>query len=105
RHRGIALRGVVRPWGVGGEKGVERVDEFQPPAYLAKEAGTRYAITHGGVADFALVAEGTDFGIVGVEGGEAFFKITVFGNALPIYTPYIQRPTAIEKNPNAIVRM
>src|SRR5207245_2366544 len=53
----------------------------------------------------ALVAEGTDFGIVGVEAGKAFFKVTVFGNDLPIYTPYISRPAPVEKNPNAIVRM
>jgi len=83
----------------------EPVDEFQSPAYLAKEPGTRFAITHGGVADYALVAEGTDFGLVGVEAGKAFFKVTVFGNDLPIYTPYISRPTPVEKNPNAIVRM
>ena len=90
---------------VVGEIGLEPVDEFQPPAYVAKEAGTRYAITHGGVADYALVSEGTDFGIVGVEAGKAFFKITVFGNDLTIYTPYIDRPTSIETSPSAIVRM
>ena len=90
---------------VVGEIGLEPVDEFQPPAYVAKEAGTRYAITHGGVTDYALVSEGTDFGIVGVEAGKAFFKITVFGNDLTIYTPYIQRPTALEKSPSAIIRM
>ena len=105
KDSGVRLKGDVVLMSVVGEIGLEPVDEFQPPAYLAKEAGTRYAITHGGVGDFALVAEGTDFGIVGVEAGKAFFKITVFGNDLPIYTPYIQRPTPVEKNPNAIVRM
>lgn len=105
KDSGVRLKGDLVLMSVVGEIGLEPVDEFQPPAYLAKEAGTRYAITHGGVGDFALVAEGTDFGIVGVEAGKAFFKITVFGNDLPIYTPYIQRPTPIEKNPNAIVRM
>jgi acetylornithine deacetylase/succinyl-diaminopimelate desuccinylase-like protein len=101
----VSLKGDLLMMAVVGEIGVEPVDEFQPPAYLAKEPGTRYAITRGGVADFALVAEGTDFGIVGVEAGKAFFKITVFGDDLPIYTPYIKRPTSIEKNPNAIFRM
>jgi acetylornithine deacetylase/succinyl-diaminopimelate desuccinylase-like protein len=105
KDSGISLRGDLVLMAVVGEIGLEPVDEFQPPAYLAKEAGTRYAITHGGVGDFALVAEGTDFGIVGVEAGKAFFKVTVFGNDLPIYTPYIERPTPIEKNPSAIVRM
>jgi acetylornithine deacetylase/succinyl-diaminopimelate desuccinylase-like protein len=105
KDSGVKLRGDLVLMAVVGEIGVEPVDEFQPPDYIAKEAGTRYAITHGGVADYALVAEGTDFGIVGVEAGKAFFKVTVFGNDFPIYTPYIQRPAAIEQNPNAIVRM
>ena len=105
KDSGVKLKGDLVLMAVVGEIGVEPVDEFQPPEYIAKEAGTRYAITHGGVADYALVAEGTDFGIVGVEAGKAFFKITVFGNDYPIYTPYIPRPSTIENNPNAIVRM
>ena len=105
KDAGVRLKGDLLLMAVVGEIGVEPVDEFQPPEYLAKEPGTRFAITHGGVADYALVAEGTDFGLVGVEAGKAFFKVTVFGNDLPIYTPYISRPTAIEKNPSAIVRM
>jgi acetylornithine deacetylase/succinyl-diaminopimelate desuccinylase-like protein len=105
KDSGAKLKGDLVLMAVVGEIGVEPVDEFQPPDYIAKEAGTRYAITHGGVADYALVAEGTDFGIVGVEAGKAFFKITVFGNDYPIYTPYIPRPTAVEKSPSAIVRM
>jgi acetylornithine deacetylase/succinyl-diaminopimelate desuccinylase-like protein len=105
KDSGVRLKGDLVLMAVVGEIGLEPVDEFQSPAYLAKEAGTRFAITHGGVGDYALVAEGTDFGLVGVEAGKAFFKITVFGNDLPIYTPYIERPTPVEKNPSAIVRM
>jgi acetylornithine deacetylase/succinyl-diaminopimelate desuccinylase-like protein len=105
KNSGARLKGDLILMAVVGEIGVEPIDEFQPPAYVAKEAGTRYAITHGGVADYALVAEGTDFGIVAVEAGKAFFKITVFGLDVPIYTPYIQRPVPSEKNPNAIVRV
>jgi acetylornithine deacetylase/succinyl-diaminopimelate desuccinylase-like protein len=105
KDSGALLKGDLVLMAVVGEIGLEPVDEFQSPVYLAKEAGTRFAITHGGVGDYALVAEGTDFGLVGVEAGKAFFKITVFGNDLPIYTPYIPRPTPLEKNPSAIVRM
>ena len=105
KDSGVRLKGDLVLMSVVGEIGVEPVDEFQSPQYLAKEAGTRFAITHGGVGDYALVAEGTDFGLVGVEAGKAFFKLTVFGNDLPIYTPYIPRPSPVEKNPNAIVRM
>lgn len=105
KDSGVVLKGDLMLMAVVGEIGVEPVDEFQPPQYIAKEAGSRYAVQHGGVSDYALVAEGTDFGIVGVEAGKAFFKITVFGEEVPIYTPYIPRPTPIEKNPSAIVRM
>lgn len=105
RESGVSMKGDLILTAVVGEIGLEPVDEFQPPEYLAKEAGTRYAVTHGAVGDYALVAEGTDFGLVWVEAGKAFFKITVFGEDLPIYTPYIQRPTPIEKSPSAIVRM
>lgn len=105
RESGAALKGDLTLMAVVGEIGLEPVDEFQPPEYLAKEAGTRYAITRGAVADYALVAEGTDLGLIWVEAGKAFFKITVFGDDFPIYTPYIKRPTPLEKSPNAIVRM
>ena len=70
KDSGVTLKGDLVLMAVVGEIGLEPVDEFQPPAYVAKEAGTRYAITHGGVGDFALVAEGTDFGLVGVEAGK-----------------------------------
>ena len=105
RESGVSMKGDLVLTAVVGEIGLEPVDEFEPPEYLAKEAGTRYAVTHGAVGDYALVAEGTDFGLVWVEAGKAFFKITVFGEDVPIYTPYIQRPTPTEKSPNAIVRM
>ena len=105
RESGVRLKGDIILTAVVGEIGLEPVDEFQPPEYVAKEAGTRYAVTHGAVGDCALVAEGTDFGLVWVEAGKAFFKITIFGEDTPLYTPYIQRPTPIERSPNAIVRM
>jgi acetylornithine deacetylase/succinyl-diaminopimelate desuccinylase-like protein len=102
---GVRLAGDLVLTMVVAEIGLEPVDEFEAPSYLAKEAGARYVVEHGGVADFALVAEGTNFGVGWVEAGKAFFKITVYGDDFPIYTPYIQRPTPLEKSPNAIVRM
>jgi acetylornithine deacetylase/succinyl-diaminopimelate desuccinylase-like protein len=61
-------------------------------------------VTHGVVADFALVAEGTGFGIVGIEPGKAHFKVTVFSDGPRYYTPYLPRPTGLADSPNAIVR-
>jgi acetylornithine deacetylase/succinyl-diaminopimelate desuccinylase-like protein len=61
-------------------------------------------VTHGVVADFALVAEGTGFGIAGIEPGKAQFKVTVATDAPRYYTPYLPRPTGLADAPNAIVR-
>ncbi|MDR5684438.1 MAG: M20/M25/M40 family metallo-hydrolase [Armatimonadota bacterium] len=101
---GIPLRGDLLLTMVAGEIGQEPVDEFEAPRYVAKETGARYLVEHGTVADYALVAEGTDFGVGWVEAGKAFFKVTVFGNDFPLYTPYIPRPTPPESSPSAIVR-
>jgi acetylornithine deacetylase/succinyl-diaminopimelate desuccinylase-like protein len=60
--------------------------------------------THGVVADFALVAEGTGFGIVGVEPGKAHFKVTIETETPRYYSPYLPRPTGLADSPNAIVR-
>ncbi len=105
RQSGVQLKGDLVLSAVVAEIGLEPVDEFQPPQYTSKEAGARYTLNRGVVADYALVVEGTDFDWAWVEAGKAFFKISIFGHDLPIYTPYIQRPTAVEKNPNAVVRM
>jgi acetylornithine deacetylase/succinyl-diaminopimelate desuccinylase-like protein len=85
---GITLRGDLLLSAVPGEIGYEAVDEFQAPTYLSKEVGTRYLIQHGGVADYALVAEGTDFDYAAIEAGKAFFKISIFGDN-QLYTPFV----------------
>jgi len=102
---GVKLKGDLVLTAVVAEIGLEPVDEFQPPQYTSKEAGARYTLNRGVVADYALVVEGTDFAWAWVEAGKAFFKVSIFGHDLPIYTPYIQRPTPMEKSPNAVVRM
>jgi len=100
---GIELRGDLLLSAVPGEIGYEPVDEFASPQYLSKEVGSRFLIQHGGVADFALVAEGTDFRWSGIEAGKAFFKITVFGDD-QYYTPFTPNFPVDPKHPNAIVR-
>jgi acetylornithine deacetylase/succinyl-diaminopimelate desuccinylase-like protein len=72
--------------------------------YLSKDLGVRFMVTHGVVADYALVAEGTGFGIVGIEPGKAHFKVTVYTDGPRYYTPYLPRPTALSDSPNAVVR-
>jgi acetylornithine deacetylase/succinyl-diaminopimelate desuccinylase-like protein len=100
---GVTLRGDLLLSAVPGEIGYEAVDEFESPRYLSKEVGSRYLIQHGGVADFALVAEGTDFKYAAIEAGKAFFKIAVYG-APQFYTPFVPDAEVNAEHPNAIVR-
>jgi acetylornithine deacetylase/succinyl-diaminopimelate desuccinylase-like protein len=103
KQSGATLRGDLLLSAVPGEIGYEAVDEFESPQYLSKEVGARYLIQHGGVADFALVAEGTDFRYAGIEAGKAFFKITVFGDD-QYYSPFVPDAAVDAEHPNAIVR-
>jgi acetylornithine deacetylase/succinyl-diaminopimelate desuccinylase-like protein len=98
------LRGDLTVSAVAGEISREPVDEFQGPAYLSKDLGARFMATHGVVGDFVLVAEGTGFGIVGIEPGKAQFRVTVVTDTPRYYAPYIPRPTSLVDSPNAIVR-
>lgn len=104
RESGIELKGDLIVSAVAGEISREPVEEFQGIDYLSKDLGARFMVTHGAVADFALVAEGTGFGIVGVEPGKAHFKVTVYSDQPRYYTPYLPRPTGLADAPNAIVR-
>ena len=104
RAAGYPLKGDLIVSAVAGEISREPIEEWQGPAYLSKDLGSRFMVTHGAVADFALVAEGTGFGIVGIEPGKAHFKVTIQTDAPRYYTPYLPRPTGLADAPNAIVR-
>ena len=104
RDAGYPLKGDLIVSAVAGEISREPIDEWQGPGYLSKDLGARFMVTHGAVADFALVAEGTGFGIVGIEPGKAHFKITIHTDTPRYYTPYLPRPTGLSDAPNAIVR-
>jgi acetylornithine deacetylase/succinyl-diaminopimelate desuccinylase-like protein len=101
---GYPLKGDLIVSAVAGEISREPIEEWQGPMYLSKDLGVRFMVTHGVVADYALVAEGTGFGIVGIEPGKAHFKVTVYSGGPRYYTPYLPRPTGLADAPNAIVR-
>src|SRR5688572_29096313 len=103
REAGYPLKGDLIVSAVPGEISREPVDEWQGPAYLSKDLGARFMATHGVVADYCIVAEGTGFGIVGIEPGKAHFKVTVRTDGPRYYTPYLPRPTEPGKSGNAIV--
>lgn len=98
----IPLKGDLIFTGVCGEIGRAPIDEYQGSQYEGKGIGTRYAVTHGVVADHALVAECTNWSYTAVECGCLLVKITVRGNA--VYTPFLSRPETATEHPNAIVR-
>ena len=101
---GYPMKGDLIVSAVAGEISREPIEEWQGPLYLSKDLGVRFMVTHGVVADFALVAEGTGFGIVGIEPGKAHFKVTIYTDTPRYYTPYLPRPTGLADAPNAIVR-
>jgi acetylornithine deacetylase/succinyl-diaminopimelate desuccinylase-like protein len=86
------------------ETGGEPCDDDPPGLFVeSKEIGARFLITHGGVADYALVAEGTGFGLVWIEAGEFWYKLTLHSDRPPFYTPYLPERTRTAESPNMIV--
>lgn len=104
KKSGRKLKGDLLVSGVINETGGEPTDGDTPGAYRqSKDLGARFLITHGGVADYALIAEGTGFGLVWVEAGEFWYKVTLRSNQPPFYTPYVPERTTLAASPNMIV--
>lgn len=103
RKSGHKLKGDIVLTCVIAETSREPCDE--PPGTIveSKELGSRFVATHGGIADYALVAEGTGFGMAWVEAGKFWYKITLNSSEPPYYTPYLPERTTIAKSPNMIV--
>ena len=103
RDCGLSRRGDVIFTGVVGETGGSPVDEFQGLTYEGKGLGTRFLLSHGVRADYALVAETTDFALSWVACGACYLKVTVPGRNM--YTPRSFRSDDVRQHPNAIVKM
>jgi acetylornithine deacetylase/succinyl-diaminopimelate desuccinylase-like protein len=104
KEAGAELRGDVVLTHVCGEIELEAVDEFQGVRNHSHDLGARYMIARGAVADFALVAEATDFEAGLVEAGKAWFKVTVKAGPTT-YTPFYPRGVPKAESRNAIVQM
>src|SRR5438094_9799705 len=63
RDSGIRFRGDVTFTAVAGETGSAPVDEYQGANYDGKGFGSRFLISHGVRANYALIAETTVFGL------------------------------------------
>lgn len=105
KESGVKLPGHILMASVLGETGGAPIDEFQGYQWDSHELGARYVATHGGMADFALIAEATNFTICPVECGFAYFKVTLYAEPAS-YTPFFPYPEpAPEKSVSALVRM
>lgn len=103
RDAGAELRGDLLLTSVAGETGASPVDEFQGLRYDGKGLGSRFLVDHGVRADYALVAETTDFGLCWSNLGACYFKVTLRGQN--VYTPRLTRPEGgLAGHPNAIVK-
>jgi acetylornithine deacetylase/succinyl-diaminopimelate desuccinylase-like protein len=105
KESGAKLKGQLLITAVCSEISKDPVDELQPPKFYSREIGAEYMVSHGVVADYALVAEATGRGCCRILSGMAAFKITISLEGTYAYIPYLKRPTTLVDSPNAIVRM
>lgn len=101
---GVRLKGDLLLTAVVAETSHEPSDG--PPGTLVetKDLGARFLVTHGAVADYALIAEGTGFSIVTVEAGMLWMKLTWISDQPRYYTPYLPDRTTMRESPSMIVR-
>jgi acetylornithine deacetylase/succinyl-diaminopimelate desuccinylase-like protein len=100
---GALLSGEVILKAVLGETGAAPVDEYQGLGYVGKGLGTEHLVQHGHRADYAIIAETTDFAPCWIQTGAMYVKITVRGRNM--YTPRLLRGDSLAEHPNAIVKM
>lgn len=103
KDSGCQLNGELLLSAVVAETAYEPADGPPGEVIDAKELGARFLATHGGVADYVIVAEGTGFGIVWIECGKFWFKVTLRSRQPCFYTPYMPERTTAAESPNMIV--
>ena len=77
---GIELNGDLVIACVAGEIEKSQVDNYQGQLYRGGVCGTWYAITHGAIADFAVVGEPTGMTVMRAHGGYVWTRITLVGD-------------------------
>ncbi|MFT3964551.1 MAG: peptidase M20 [Sphingobium sp.] len=104
KKAGITLAGKTWLTACPGEIGPEPIEEFSGIAFNGKDIGAHYLFHHGGVApDYAIAAEGTDFGLTSMGCGYALFRVRIFGRGL--FTPILDAPADARAHPNPIYRL
>ncbi|MBL1141116.1 MAG: M20/M25/M40 family metallo-hydrolase [Proteobacteria bacterium] len=79
---GIKLGGDIVIAGVAGEIEKAPVNEYEGRQYQGYGVGTKYAITHGAVADFCILGEPTNMMLIPRHCGTTWVKITVPGRLI-----------------------
>lgn len=82
RDAGIRLGGDVVIAGVAGEIEKSPVNEFEGRKYQGYGVGTKYAITHGAVADCCILGEPTNMMLIPRHCGTTWLKIQVPGHLI-----------------------
>ncbi len=99
---GVQLKGDLLLKSAAGETGAAPTDEYRGLRYEGKGFGTSYLVDHGYRADYAVIAETTDFAASWIQCGAAYYKVTLRGQNM--YTPRLVRGDTLATQPNAIVR-
>lgn len=86
QRAGIELTGDLMIACVAGEIEKSPVDQYQGALYRGGGCGTWYAVTHGAVADMAVVGEPSGMTLMRAHGGYVWTKITLVGD--PMHTIY-----------------
>jgi acetylornithine deacetylase/succinyl-diaminopimelate desuccinylase-like protein len=102
KNAGIRLKGDLMITGVAFETGSPSVDNHQGINFPGEGFGTKWLVDRGVVADYALVAETSGFGIIRAECGAVWLKICVLGRQ--IYTPRLKRGLSPNDNQNSFYK-
>jgi acetylornithine deacetylase/succinyl-diaminopimelate desuccinylase-like protein len=104
RKANIKLAGKLYLTACPGEIGPEPVEQFRGVEFMGKDIGANYLFHHGGVApDYAIAAEGTDYGVTWQGCGYAVIRIRLLGKGN--FTPVLEHPADPHQHPNPIYRL
>lgn len=99
---GIRLGGDVVIAGVAGEIEKAPVNEFDGRQYQGYGPGTKYAITHGAIADYCILGEPTNMMVIPRHCGTTWLKITVPG--MLIHTAWSEHQKNAISNSNVVLK-
>lgn len=101
---GIEINGKLYLTACPGEIGPEPMEQWQGVDYMGKDIGAHYLFHHGGViADYAIAAEGCDWGVTWQGNGYVLYRIQIFGEG--VFTPILDAPAQTNKHPNPIYKL